>query len=568
MPILFSISNLSYFLNYFHSCLRKFFFQLFFIFFVQDTFADDSPKLEHERTVITIPEDDFQKLVSTRKQGLAGFHQNTDSARFIPAPESAILNWTTLSDVEKNRLVNLQEHMFRQGKIAMIVLAGGEATRFGGPKPFVSVSDDLGEFLEIKVANLNWIHKTYGTNIPLYILSCEKRLQEFKAALSKRHYYGLDPNIFRWFVQGTVDTFIPSEAELKANFSNQELKAHLTYATALRQENPDGIYRFKGERRMVPAGHFDAVAAFIVSGLFSEALTHGIEFISVVNIDNLQAILKNDGMIAYFAERKDDIGFLLTEKNLNLTITDKAKNQVIQNKLILRYRDKTLSFDGFHEFIGEAEKEGYRYVINQSKKTVDVYDIISGQLVETDITITPEIGGTLVQLANEKGDPIGEPIMKESFELPATFNHSNAPFFNTNTLILNLKSFLRFLDVSQEQLARMNFAERSILVREKLIKQIKANFEFKRHEVEGEYPNLGIVKNGKTKIPVVQVTRIMLQTAHLTGAKVGYIFAPRSSVWIPVREPEDKKVAAKNSRETLLKFTLYAIPRPKSNIEN
>ena len=257
----------------------------------------------------------------------------------IPASENAVLNWSNLPPLERTRLVNNQEEMFRQGKIAMIVMVGGEATRFGSPKTFASVSDDLGEFLEIKAANLNWMRKTYKTNVPMYILSSEKRLEEFKEALLKRNYYGLNSDVFCWYVQGTVDTFIPSDAELKAKFKDDELKKYLAFASVIRQANPDGIYRFKGEQRKMPGGHFDAIAAFIISGLFSKALSSGIEFAPIVNIDNLQAILKNDGMIAYFAERGDDFGFLLAEKNLSVTIFDEAKGKIIQNNLIVRFRD-------------------------------------------------------------------------------------------------------------------------------------------------------------------------------------------------------------------------------------
>jgi hypothetical protein len=90
-----------------------------------------------------------------------------------------------------------------------------------------------------------------------------------------------------------------------------------------------------------------------------------------------------------------------------------------------------------------------------------------------------------------------------------------------------------------------------------LVQQVKPNFEFKNHEVEGEYPDLGVVKEGKTKILVVQITRIMLQVAHLKGAKVSYIFAPRSSVFAPVKEPEDKKMTAENNRKSIKQLTLY-----------
>ena len=217
----------------------------------------------------------------------------------------------------------------------------------------------------------------------------------------------------------------------------------------------------------------------------------------------------------------------------------------------------SLSFDGIKEFSSEAVKDGYKYVINQDKKTVDVYELSTNQYIETKVTIKPETGGTLVQPSDEAGVAIGDPTMKEGFELPPHFDHTNAPFFNTNTIILNLRSMLKFLEISQEKLEQMSFEERSELVRDKLIKQIKPNFEFKYHEVQGEYPDLGTIREGKTKILVVQVTRIMLQAAHLKGAKVGYLFAPRASVFAPVKDPEDKKLAAENNREDLKKFTIY-----------
>lgn len=529
-----------------------------YVIFSSNSFASILTQIEEcEQTAVTITEEDFQKLVCEREQGMVGFHKNVDSTPMIPAAENMVLNWANLPPIEKNRLIYKQEEMFRQGKITMIVMAGGEATRFGGPKTFVSVSEDLGEFLHIKAANLNWMRNTYRVNVPMYILSSEKRLQEFKTALSQRKYYGFNPEYFRWFTQGTVDTFIPADEELKANFQGEELTMHLAFASHLRQANPDGIYRFQGEQRKVPGGHFDAIAAFMISGLFNEALEQGIEYVSVVNIDNLQAILKNDGMIAYFAEQGDDIGFLLAEKNLHMTIKEKATDKVLQNKLIVRFRDNIVSFDGLQEYTQQAEKDDYRYVINQANKTVDVYSIITGKQIETKIMIKPETGGTLVQLANEKGEPMDTPIIKEGFELPPDFDHVHAPFFNTNTIILNLRSLLKFLEISQEGLAQMNFEERAILVREKLIKQIKANFEFKNHEVDGEYPEFGIVKNGKTKIPVIQLTRIMLQAAHIQGAKVGYLFAPRASVFAPVKEPEDKQIAAQRNRASLQRFTLY-----------
>lgn len=514
-------------------------------------------KVENERPAITITDDDFQQLVLLRAMGLAGVHKNIDTTPMVPAGDNAVLNWVNLPETERARLIKVEEEMFRQGKITMIVMAGGEATRFGGPKTFVTVSPELGEFLEIKAANLKWVNKTYQTTIPLYILSSEKRLEEFKRALAERKYYGLSPEVMKWYVQGTVDTFIPSEDELRATFEDHELNRQLHYAKALLQANPDGIYRFKGERRKIPAGHFDAIASFIISGLLGDALSRGIEFASIVNIDNLQAILKNDGMIAYFAEKGDDFGFLLAEKNLAFTIKNKFTGEILHPKVVVRFRERLISFDGVHVFIDQGENNGYLYQLNQETKSVDVFDVHSGLKIETEIKIKPETGGTLVQPLSENGEPASCPVLREGFELPSNFDHVNAPFFNTNTIILNLRSLLRLLEVSEEQLIRMTFEELSLLVREKLCSQIKHYFEFKYHLVEGEFPDLGAVNKGTTKITVSQITRILLQAVQLKGAKISYLFAPRETIFAPVKEPEDKELAATLHKDALKNYTLY-----------
>jgi len=526
-----------------------------------DNASISQPPSENLKVASTVTNQDFKELVEMRQAGLAGIHKNVDPRPVIPASETAVFNWQSTPTIEKDRLVEEQNKMFGQGEIAALDMVGGEATRFGGPKTFVKVSDDLGDFMGIKIANQRFIDNHFGKSVPRYAMTSEKRLPEFLAGLEQRGYYGLGTDRIQPFVQGTVDTFILTDDEIEASFKDpKEIAQYKAYAANQRQQNPDGIYRFKGEERKVPAGHLDAIASFVISGQMTDALKRGIKFISVENIDNLQAILKPDGMIAKFDGMGVDFGFILAEKNLTFKITD-STGKVLVDKLIVRFRDNVISFDGIHEFSGQAEKDGLRFVINGAAKTIDVFDA-NGQKIETKNEIKTETGGTLVQPVDEDDNPVGEPIMKEGFELPKNFDHVNAPFFNTNSIIIRLEGLLRILGISQEDLNKMNWDERSSLVREKLVKVVKPNFELKYHEVDGEYPDLGIVRNGKTRIPVAQLTRIMLQSAHLPGAKVGYIFAPRAEVFAPVKEPEDLKVAAENNAQTLKAYTNYTRSTP------
>jgi hypothetical protein len=506
---------------------------------------------ESLRPAVTVTGSDFQEQVKAREQGQSGFHLNVDRARtYTPATEKAVLNWSALPEDKKRTLTEKQDAMFKDGEIGEIVMAGGEATRFGGPKTFVKVSDALGDFLQVKVDNLKWIWEKYGTRVPLYILSSETRIQGFQDQLQERDYYGARPEDFHGYVQGTVDTFIPTDAELEAKFKGEQLAAHKKYARAARQANPDGIYRFNGERRPVPAGHLDAIASFIISGQLSDALARGIKVMTVTNIDNLQAILKNDGMIAAFAESDDDFGFILAEKNISHQIKEAGTSKVLEPKVLVRYRENVISFDGINEFEGEAVKEGLKYVINQEKKEIDVFDS-QGKKIKTEVTLEPEVGGTLVQYTDENGQVVEG--LQEGFALPLDFDHVKAPLFNTNTAFVKPEGLLKLLKVTRQELEAMSFEERSELVRNQLVKQTKANFEFKNHEVDGKFPELGVVdvEANKTKIPVVQLTRIMLQVGELKGAKVGYIVAPRKEVFAPVKEPQDREIMARNNEEAL-----------------
>lgn len=527
-------------------------------------YSDKAMLSEGEKTALTVTDEDFKQLVDQRNAGEVGFHKNVDMRKVVPASAEAVNLWENLSEAEVNRLKDVQREMYSQGKIAPIIMAGGEATRFGGPKTFVKVSDGLGDFLEVKAANLNWLKETFGATVPLYLLSSEKRIEEFKSQLQDRNYYGMSKDDFQWFVQGVVDTFIPTDEEIEANGSMKDKQKYKDMAAKLRELNPDGIYRYEGQERKVPAGHLDAVSSFIISGRMSDALNQGVEFVPVFNIDNLQAILKDDGVIAHFAESGNDFGFILAEKNMTYTIKNSLTGENGQ-KVLVRFRDKVISFDGINEFKNQAEKDGIRYEIDEVNKTLRIINANTSESIKSEVEVKPETGGTLVEYVDENGQKTGEVTMKEGFELQSDFDHANAPFFNTNTIIMKIESLLKFLNVTKVELAAMSFEERSQLVRDKLVKTIKPNFEFKKHVVPGSHPELGDVKKSEidgvlqdvTEIPVSQVTRIMLQVAHIKDAKVGYYNMERSSIFAPVKEPEDLLIAATNNAESLKNVTIY-----------
>ena len=522
---------------------------------------------KNERPVVTVTTDDFSRVVMDRQQGKLGVDKNVETRALIPPSQDIInqrvLEWANLTESERVRLIAKEVDMFQKGLVAAIIMAGGEATRYGGPKAFKEVTPELGEFLGIKADNLRWFINTFGKEVPLFLLSSETRIESFKQQLAQRNFYGLKESLFKWYVQGSVDTFIPTDAEIDTLSVGAELKEKFKKAAALlRQENPDGIYRFQGKKRPVVPGHLDAVSAFIISGRLTDALEAGIEYLPVFNIDNLKAILKNQGLYAQFAESGADFGFILAEKNIVFEFENLIDSAKKIPKVFVRFKENVISLDDVEVFQGEVTKDGYRFVINTFSKTVDVIDVLSGEVVGKVIKKKPETGGTLVQYGDS-----GEVTMKEGFELPASFPHELAPFFNSNTVLIRAKSLLRILGLPENEegiskLKNMSFDERSSLVREKIVKQVRANFELKEHAVEGDFNEYGKVEENKltgrkeTKINVSQITRIMLQVAQLSDVKVQYYFMPRFGDFAPVKTPDDAIGAARNSADDLKKYTL------------
>lgn len=360
------------------------------------------------RPAVTVTEADVRELLSARRQGLAGVHRNINPVPVVPASEESVCGWAGLSSGEKAKLRAEEARMFASGKIGMIVMAGGEATRFGGPKAFVKVSDELGDFLAIKAANLKYIRRRFGAKIPMYLLASEKRLAQFQQALKERRYYGLSSEDFLWYVQGTVDSFIPTHEEIGAFYRDPaEREIFGNFISRMREMNPDGIYRFRGDRRLMPAGHFDAVASFIISGRMTDALSRGLEYVGVFNIDNLQALLKNEGYFAHFAASGADFAFILAEKNL-VFLPNAAGGRSLPQKILVRLHDRVISFDGIEEFEGECVRDGLRLVIDRERRTVLVFDAQTGRQLDATFRVKAETGGTLVQPVDADGRPLGQ----------------------------------------------------------------------------------------------------------------------------------------------------------------
>ena len=113
-----------------------------------------------------------------------------------------------LSKNEKEELDELGESVIRNGKYAVVTMAGGQGTRLGHPGPKGTFKLDVygkGKYLfEILCENLKEANKKYNTTIPWYIMTSKENNKETVEFLEKNNYFGYDKNNVIIFTQGEL----------------------------------------------------------------------------------------------------------------------------------------------------------------------------------------------------------------------------------------------------------------------------------------------------------------------------------------------------------------------------
>jgi UTP--glucose-1-phosphate uridylyltransferase len=157
---------------------------------------------------------------------------------------------------EEARLRKLGEDALAQGQCALIVLAGGMATRMGGAVK--ALVDALPEktFLDLRLAEANALAERYGRRAPLWLMTSHTTDGPIREALGER-LDGYDVAVF-----------------------SQYLSLRLTQAGSV-------FVDAEGEPSVHSPGHGDLPDALADSGLLDRFVAAGGRVVMVTNLDNL-----------------------------------------------------------------------------------------------------------------------------------------------------------------------------------------------------------------------------------------------------------------------------------------
>ncbi len=217
----------------------------------------------------------LQQAYKAGKRGLTGNRQ----AGPVAAPAGAAFLRMT------DRFAEAGDALMRQGKLGVVHLSGGLATRFGQIKASHAVADFAGKtrsFLELKAAHVRWAAERHGAAIAYALMNSPMTDTVVREYLQQNHCFGLPRDKVFAYVQSVLKRKIPRQEDLPAGAAKQDGEGEFFQPADASQELV----------QWAPAGHFDAVASLITSGTLGRLLSMGIEYLQISNIDNLAATLE------------------------------------------------------------------------------------------------------------------------------------------------------------------------------------------------------------------------------------------------------------------------------------
>ncbi len=260
---------------------------------------------------------DFAQLERLRKGHDASPDWADLSARAEPPPSIRLSESPSEASYIKQReeALALGDQTLRSGKLAMILVAGGQGTRLGFnlPKGMFRIGPLSNRTLfEMHVDRLRAMMKEYHVSIPLYIMTSPATDARTRIFFSENDCFGLGSDQLRIFCQGTMP--------------------------AIDAESGKILLSDRGEVSLSPDGHGGMLQAMSVHGCLDDAADHGIEHFFYGQVDNPLVEICDPVLIGHHIRANSEMTTQVVRKQ---TPTDRVGNVVtVDGRLqVIEYSD-------------------------------------------------------------------------------------------------------------------------------------------------------------------------------------------------------------------------------------
>ena len=178
--------------------------------------------------------------------------------------------------IAKADAIDAGRQLLVQGKVAMILVAGGQGTRLGfdhpkGMYPIGPVSDRT--LFQIMIDRVKALSTKYNQTIPVYVMTSPATDAETRKEFEKQDWYGCSRNDLKIFCQGTMP--------------------------AVDKESGKLLRASENELALSPNGHGGMLDALVGSNCFDDASKLGVEHFFYGQIDNPLVQICDEELLGY-----------------------------------------------------------------------------------------------------------------------------------------------------------------------------------------------------------------------------------------------------------------------------
>ena len=231
----------------------------------------EKEKQDFLNSILTVDFNQIEKLYASCKES-----KDFSNSKIEPID---FLDKSKLSKEEYEKYEKIGLKKIKDGKLAVVTMAGGQGTRLGhtGPKGTYDLGLDTHKSIfEILCDTLKEAREKYKVDIPWYIMTSDENNAETEAFFKKNNYFGYPEKCITFFKQGKLP-MLSTEGKVLLN------------------EN--------GEIKEAADGHGGIFQSMVKDGVIYDMKARGIEWVFIGGVDNV-LVKMVDAVLIGLAEEK------------------------------------------------------------------------------------------------------------------------------------------------------------------------------------------------------------------------------------------------------------------------
>ena len=231
----------------------------------------EKEKQDFLNSILTVDFNQIEKLYASCKESKDFSNSKIEPIDFVDKSK--------LSKEEYEKYEKIGSKKIKEGKLAVVTMAGGQGTRLGhtGPKGTYDLGLDTHKSIfEILCDTLKEAREKYKVDIPWYIMTSDENNAETEAFFKKNNYFGYPEKCITFFKQGKLP-MLSTEGKVLLN------------------EN--------GEIKEAADGHGGIFQSMLKDGVIYDMKARGIEWVFIGGVDNV-LVKMVDAVLIGLAEEK------------------------------------------------------------------------------------------------------------------------------------------------------------------------------------------------------------------------------------------------------------------------